>query len=347
MQKTSFTRLLNALVRLNPQQIKQLDETLCTIRRRVDAVIAVDSRCEGHGTQVICQECGHEGRTRWGKTRTGAQRWRCKRCSFTWSGLTSTPLAGVHRPDLFLELVRNMIDADKPWSCRKAAAALGISRHTVWRWRMRIIRLLPDVKKGILSGIVEADEARQRESRKASREWVRHEADPQNVPKPPRERWRFYTSMFAKVKTPPGGWQAWNKNLLAITDRSGNRVFEAIPSVSLPDVQAVLLPVMAPDAVLCTDGHATYERISKDNKIPHFILNRGRRNKTDPRSHHINTVGSLQGRYREFMDPFCGPATLNLKAYGRWFAARENARGDYVSFFKRFLEASPHANTVC
>ena len=39
---------------------------------------------------------------------------------------------------------------------------------------------------------------------------------------------------------------------------------------------------MAPDAVLCTNGHATYERIAKDERIPYFELNAGRRSKRTP-----------------------------------------------------------------
>ncbi|MFT5364309.1 MAG: hypothetical protein ACI9VX_001941, partial [Dinoroseobacter sp.] len=51
----------------------------------------------------------------------------------------------------------------------------------------------------------------------------------------------------------------------------------------------------------------------------------GRRTKRTPRSHHINTVNALISRFRTFMQPFCGPASKNLAAYGRWHAARNNA----------------------
>ena len=43
---------------------------------------------------------------------------------------------------------------------------------------MAIIRALPPEPDDVLAGIVEADEAHQRESRKGSREWVRHRRDP-------------------------------------------------------------------------------------------------------------------------------------------------------------------------
>lgn len=347
MQTTSFTRLVEAVRRLSPQQIAKLDEVLTFERRRVHAVITLDERAGHGGAVACCQKCGGSERARWGRTRTGAQRWRCAQCNSTWSGLTATPIAGIHRPDLFLELVKNMFGEGTPLSCRKAAARLGVSRHTIWRWRMRILRMLPGVSQAALSGIVEADETRQRESRKASREWARHKADPAKHPQPPREPWRFYTSRNATVTTPPGGWRAWDKNLLAMTDRSGNRAFEAIPSVSQVDVQAVLVPAMAPDAVLCTDGHATYQKIAKGTAIEHFALNGGSRLPGESKAHHINTVNSLQQRYREFIRMWRGPATPNLKAYGRWFAARENARGDFLPIFKAFLGNPQSANTVC
>jgi len=104
---------------------------------------------------------------------------------------------------------------------------------------------------------------------------------------------------------------------------------------------------MAPDAVLCTDGHATYERIAKDKRIPHFALNAGRRSKRTPRSHHINTVNALIGRFHAFMRPFCGPASKNLPAYARWHAARDNVGRSHRDVLGLLLASGPRTNTVC
>lgn len=343
MDQSTFARILSSLSDLTPQQITQLADALTRSRRRVEAVVVIDELGANRNDRGACPRCSHKDRCRWGRTRTGAQRWRCGRCGATWCGSTGTPLARVRRPDLLIELARNMFETDTPWSCRIAAKELGISRHTAWRWRMAIIRALPPEKRGVLSGIVEADEARQRESRKGSREWARYSANPSLHPKPPREPWRYYLSWNAKVKTPPGGWRVWDRNLLAATDRSGHRAFEAIPNVSLPAVSNALLPVMASDAVLCTDGHLTYETLAKAKRIPHFALNKGRRSRSTPKTHHINTVNALISRYRSFIRPFCGPATKNLAAYGRWHAARENMDRNYISIFKHFAGA----NTLC
>ena len=214
---------------------------------------------------------------------------------------------------------------------KKGEITLGVSHHSIWRWRMAIIGALTPEPDDSLAGIVEADEAHQRESRKGSREWVRHRRDPDNHPAPPRLKWRAYRRRSGSATAPPGGWRAWEKKLLAVTDRAGHRAFEAIADAGQQAISTALLPVMAADAVLCTDGFVTYERIAKDEHIPHFALNAGRRSKRTPRSHHINTVNALISRFRAFMQPFCGPASKTLAAYGRWHRERSNADRPYLN----------------
>ena len=341
---TDFSRLL---ARLTPQELRKVEGMVAEARERAEAVLEIDARAEAGGPATSCPRCGGDKRSRWARTRTGAQRWRCSGCGATWSGRSGTPLARVHRPDLMVALARDMIEAPQPMSCRRAAKVLGASRHSAWRWRMAIIGALTPEPDSTLAGIVEADEAHQRESRKGSREWVRYRRDPVNHPPPPRLRWRAYRRRGGSATAPPGGWRTWEKKLLAATDRAGHRAFEAIADAGQTAISGALLPVMARDAVLCTDGHATYERIAKDERIPHFALNAGRRSKRTPSSHHINTVNALIGRFRTFMQPFCGPASKNLAAYGRWHAARDNADRSHLDVLRPLLASGSRTNTVC
>ncbi len=347
MPRFDPAEFVRVLARVTPHELRQAEGLAAEARERAEAVLEIDACAEKGGPAASCPRCGVGERVRWGRTRTGAQRWRCSGCRATWSGRSDTSLARVHRPDLMSALARDMMEAPQPLSCRRAAEALGASRDTIWRWRMAIIGALAPELENTLSGIVEADEAHQRESRKGSREWVWHRRDPENHPAPPRLRWRDYRQPGASWTAPPGGWRAWEKKLLAATDRAGHRAFEAIADAGQAAISGALLPVMAPDAVLCTDGHATYERIAKDERIPHFALNAGRRSKRTPRSHHINTVNALIGRFRGFMQPFCGPASKHLAAYGRWHAARDNAGRSYHDVLRLLLASVPRANTVC
>ena len=109
-------------------------------RERSEALLEIDARAEAGGRAASCVRCGGHKRVRWGRTRTGVQRWRCSGCHATWSGRTGTPLARMHRPDLVVALARDMIEAPQPMSCRSAAQALGASHHTIWRWRIAISR---------------------------------------------------------------------------------------------------------------------------------------------------------------------------------------------------------------
>ena len=332
---TEFGRML---ARLTAQELRQVEGLVADVRKRAEAILEIDARADAGGPAASCPRCGGDARTRWGRTRTGAQRWNCSGCGVTWSGRSGTSLARVHRPDLVVALARDMIEAPQPMSCRRGADVLGASRDSIWRWRMAIIGALKPEADDSLAGIVEAHERE---------EWVRHRRDPANHPAPPRLRWRDYKRHGASCTAPPGGWRAWETKLLAATDRAGHRAFEAISDAGQKAISGALLPVMAPDAVLCTDGFVTYQRIAKDERIPHFALNAGRRTKRTPRSHHINTVNALISRFRAFMQPFCGPASKNLAAYGRWHAARNNADRSYLDALRLLLASDPRANTIC
>ena len=76
-------------------------------------------------------------------------------------------------------------------SCRKAGQHLGATPTTIWRWRMLLLGALPTAltQARVFTGLVEMDEAYQKESRKASREWARHAANPTRHLQPDRPQW--------------------------------------------------------------------------------------------------------------------------------------------------------------
>jgi hypothetical protein len=83
-----------------------------------------------------------------------------------------------------------MLGSNAPQSVRKLAKQLDLKKYTTWRWRMLVFLIIWNSSVGTnFSGIIQADETYQGESRKESREWVRYFADTQNEPQPPRPRW--------------------------------------------------------------------------------------------------------------------------------------------------------------
>ena len=97
------------------------------------------------------------------------KRYRCKDCAKTFNALTGTPLAQLHRRDVWFSYASAVADG---LSLRKAARRCGISLDTAFRWRHRFLSTAKDVKAKVVKGIVEADETFIRKSSKGSKRLV-------------------------------------------------------------------------------------------------------------------------------------------------------------------------------
>ncbi len=330
--------LLKVISDLPPAQIVKVEIALATARRRAEAVFEIDAV----GQERACPHCGGADQTSWGSTRAGTHRRRCKTCERTWTGRTGTPLAHIHRPGLFIEVIRNMLDPnEEPLACRKLAFRLNISRDTVWRWRMIVLDQLRKQIPGAMSGIIETDETFQRESRKGSREWVRYERD-NTEPKPPRKRWYEYP----KRRPPKTMARAWAQPILGVVDRTGQASFQHMPDNTQPSIEVKLVPLVAIDAMVLFDGAPQYEAIAQGRGISYTVLVSGRRGRLTPKAYHLNTVNSLHAYWKDhFRKKFHGPATHNLDGYTRWMVARRNTAP--LEIFRAIISEAPRANTIC
>jgi transposase-like protein len=314
MDGTRFRRLCAGVERLSVAQIRQLRERL----RGLDARIEVRARIDARRERIAhCLHCGAAALQRWGATRTGLQRWRCKTCRRSFSSATGTALARVRRPEKFQQALADML-GPAPSSCRVLAGRLGVNRMTVWQWRMRILSALIETEAGTLGGIVEADEKFFRESRKGSREWVNHERDPARFPKPDRPRWRDYHRLGLLR---PAGTSKYQIPVLTVVDRAGARRAEVLPDRRAESLLARLAAHVGRDAVLCSDGDGVYDLFARARAMPHYCLPKHGPRVIDT-AFHIQTVNNLHSRFESFMKPFCGPATKYLPRYAAWFIAR-------------------------
>lgn len=314
MYQHDFRQFLNHFELLDPAQIEETRARIDDVRRRTEALAQI----EGNGARN-CPHCGNVHRQKWGKTRTNVQRYRCAGCKKTFTGRTGTRIARIHRPELFFDALTDMLAARQPSSIRVLARRLGLNKYTIWRWRMIAFAGLSGFTDAEFSGIVEADETYQKESRKGSREWVRHQRDPLNHPKPPRMRWYEYGKKGVPMLR---GLSKWQLPILTIADRSGARHFEHIPNRNHATIDRALSPKLAPDAVLCTDAHPAYGKIAKNHGIEHFVIRSKPGQKTASPSYHIQNINSLHSRFKAFLRPFHGPASKNIAGYILWFMAR-------------------------
>jgi transposase-like protein len=311
-----FRRFCDSLDELNPAQIEDAQTMIRDLRRKTEAISEIEARAN---QEAKCPSCGDEQRQKWGRTRTEIQRYRCSGCRKTYTGRSGSAIGRIHRPDLFIVALRDMLGTSTPQSVRRLALHLGLNKHTLWRWRMLTFSIIGKVPTAYFSGIVEADETHQRESRKGSREWVQHFADPLNVAKPPRPRWEDYTTQGLKMMR---GLSKWQLPILTVADRGGSRLFERLPNRKSATLERAMKPLVPHDAVLCSDGASGYAKVAAQRGIEHFVVGSRPGTRVAAGSHHIQNVNSLHARYDKFIRPFCGPATKNLNGYIRWLEVR-------------------------
>ena len=318
VHEAQWARLISMLDRLKPQQIAAVDAHLAGARERARAVLAL----EGGGEPLPCPRCGGEASSKWGTTRTGFQRRRCRGCGITFTARTGTAMACVQRPGAMAGLLAAMVQPGAgPLSCRVAARIFGVGRMTIWRWRMTLLAaMIPTTDARYFTGIVEMDEAYQKESRKASREWARHASDPATHPKPDRPQWHAWP----RGTRPRGLNRRWHLPLLTTVQRGGPTEMLPITRPTQAVIAATMPGRIASDAHLHTDGAFSFERFAQNAGLDHTVCIRKQPGTRARPSAHINTVNGEHALWRRFVRAFRGPASKNLALYAAWFNALRN-----------------------
>ena len=315
---TNLDKTLEKLERWTVPQLRQLADTVQAMLRDREAEATIEGRAGA--ARPSCPHCGTPDATRWGMS-AGLQRWRCQACRKTFNLLTGTPLAHArHRSELFAA-ARDMA-GDRPRSCRKLAQELKVHRTTVWRWRMKLLKPLQGHGQRVLAGLVEADETFLRESRKGSREWVDHQRH--GAPPPPRPRWRDHERHGIPI---PRGLSRWQIPILVLRDRHGGTHAERLPALRYQHFETVLEARLAADAILCTDSAAVYRRygVQKQRKVEQINVRQGVRVRDGV--YHLQNANAFHARFKDFVRPFCNPATKNLPLYVGWMVFKDGLRG--------------------
>ncbi|MCB9942598.1 MAG: IS1595 family transposase [Geminicoccaceae bacterium] len=321
MQHRAFERWCGGIQALNAVQVGKLRALLEALDDRLRTLAMIEARS---GDSPGCRHCGCERLRRWGRTGCGVQRWHCSDCRRTMSSTTAMPLAQMRKRDRFMLVLEDML-GPHPSSCRQLAERLGVDKMTVWRWRHRIMDLMgvdpanAGHEHGPLAGIVEADETFCRESRKGSRQWVRHERDPAAHSKPDRLRWKDYKRLKLKL---PTGVSRYQMPILTVTDRAGRIGAERVAGRRGGDLLEALNHQLTANVVLCSDGDPVYRQFANRHHLPHHVLRDKPGHRIIQNVFHIQTVNSLHQRFHAFIGLFRGPATRYLDRYIHWFLAR-------------------------
>ena len=225
----------------------------------------------------------------------GLRRYQCKDCGRTFNALTGTPLSGLHHKERWLSFGASLGEG------RDGEGVGGALR----RGGEHGVPLASPVSGGGAErfGGAQGDRGSGRDLR----------------PGEPEGRARAGRKARRRGgKAKKRGLSREQVPVLMAADRSGTTVSAVLPRVDAAALTAALDPVVAKDALLVSDGGASYPRCAAALGVSHEALNRsmGERVRGDL---HVQTVNSRHSRLKDFLRPRRGIATRYLDNYLSWF----------------------------
>lgn len=293
MKAEEFRRLTAELEKLTPHQRQLLTDRLRGSGHATDVRALIESRV---GAAPVCPHCQHQQVSRWGKS-SGLQRYRCGACHATFNALTGTPLARLRKKEQWLTYACQMTEGQ---SVRKSAAACDVHRNTAFRWRHRFLELPNSQRATLLSGIAEADETVFLESFKGKK---------RGLSRAPRKR---------GGKAAKRGLSEEQIPVLICRDRAGGTADFVLARADKAHISAALKPILATDAILCTDGGRALGAAARAMGITHRPVNLAQRIRVIAGVYHVQNVNAYDSRLKTWMSRFHGVATCHLANYLGW-----------------------------
>ena len=293
MKKLTFHRWLRLVPTLTSAQRHDLEAAL-EKRDKKDLVVEIAALV---GVPTCCPHCNHPGIRPWGRA-SGLPRYRCQGCKRTFGPLTKTPLAGLHHKDRWLLYLEKFSEGE---SVRKAARRCAINKKAAFLWRHRFLALPSALGARQERGIVEADETYFLRSFKGQR----------HLPRRSRKRGGRASKRGLSFEQVP---------VLTVRDRSGATFDAILPRDDHQAIETVLKPLLAPDAVLCTDGggKGPFALAAREMGRAHRAVNLSKGIWVLAGVYHIQNVNGYHSRLKGWMFRFHGVATKYLSHYLGW-----------------------------
>ena len=315
-----FRKLLAAIAALSPVQRAALSEALQATSRSatappdgdtppsskaeptadtapVNQIADIEQRFAADPVCPKCQSVENVGK--WGSA-NGLKRYRCKPCKVSFNCLTGTPLAQLHKRELWLGNAQALVDG---LSLRKVAARLGVHVETAFRWRHRFLKEPKSLKPQRLDGTVEADETYFLKSEKGARKLSR----------PARKR---------GGKAAKRGLSDEQVPVLIVRDTAKATTDQMLHDRSAKSIAEVLAPIVTKQAILVSDGAQAYRAFANEASILHVALNLSEGQRAWG-VYHIQNVNSYCSRLKTWMRRFNGVATKYLDSYLGWHRAKD------------------------
>lgn len=288
MSTQTLRSILTRLDDLTYADLKKLKHEVDDLisQNQVGEVIA-----EREDSLTECPHCCSNDFTRWGFTKQGIQRFKCKACLQTFNALKGTPLYRMRMSQKWLRYNELMWHGA---TLRKCALELGINLRTSFRWRHAFLKAPSNIEVQPLSGVIEADETFINESFKGRR--ILH--------RDARKR---------------GGRKAPKTPILIALNREGSVIHEVVDRNTKENICQFLQPRIADGSVLCTDGNKSYIEVANTCKVDHKRIVGLDNIRVVEDIYHIQTLNNYMMHWKEWMTRFRGVGREYLPHYLSWF----------------------------
>lgn len=304
MKTETFTYQLNFITKLllgmTPAQRATVQRTIQTS----EPEIAINELIQPiFQTAPQCPYCHSTDFNKWGKAGS-IQRYCCKECNKTFNNKTKTPLARLHKCELW-ELYTQCMALKL--TLREAADICNINLKTSFLWRHRFLMSQSEHHNDKLSGIIEVDEFFMLHSEKGSRKLQSN--------RNPRHRGREISKQSEEGKV----------TVLLSIDRSKHFFTQVLANDTKSEIKKYLEPYITKNSILCSDGAYAYTEVAKDRNCIHKRLLTREKEKVQEGVYHIQTVNGAIANFKGWINSkMKGVATKYLHHYLAWF--RESSK---------------------
>jgi transposase-like protein len=252
-----------------------------------------------------CPHCQSKRIGKWGSANR-LRRYRCKACGVSFNCLTGTPLAQLHKRELWAGQAQVLVDGI---SVRKGAARLDVNPKTAFGWRHRFLSAPKALKALKVQGTVEADKTFFRRSFKGCRKLFR---------KPHKRGGHNAKPGLSDDQVP----------VLIAQDRTDEAATTdaILPDGSAEAIEAHLGPIIDQRSILVTDAESAFSAFANKREIAHVSLNASQQERSWE-GYHIQHVNAYCNDLKGWMFRFRGVATKYLDSYLGWHRMNDRDGG--------------------
>jgi len=263
---------------------------------------------------VKCPHCGSERIIKNGTMKNKTPRFFCKNCHKTYSLYTNTFLQDIKKKNQFFEYIPLRLDENG--TLRACSKQLKISLNTAFEWNKKLLGSIQEVIPQELDGIIELNIFENQISRKGEKPEGYYGFKPPNPSTDPKKKYK----RAPKLTKPE---RLSEKVQIAVSFSRKGKLDMKVVQLGVLDKEELkrnLYSKIRKGKKLLISDNPILKLLMQEKKLSYHVckINEKER-KIRNQYFDIETVNSIYGMFRGWLERFHGVATKYLQNYLKWF----------------------------